>query len=78
MHFYRGYGILCGSINRWIASTPKRKYIYRWLSATLQYLQRVSNGEIAVLHKAIDMDMAGSGFTGSDVSNVDAWEQQFR
>ena len=28
---------------------------YRWLSARLQYLQCVSNGDTAVLHYAIDM-----------------------
>ena len=29
--------------------------IYRWLSARLQYLHCISNGDTAVLHQAIDM-----------------------
>ena len=29
--------------------------VYQWLSARLQYLQCVSNGNTAVLHKTIDM-----------------------
>ena len=33
----------------------KRHSRYRWLNARLPYLQRVSNGDTAVLHKAIDI-----------------------
>ena len=31
---------------------------YRWLSARLQYLHCVSNGDTAVLHKAIDINIS--------------------
>ena len=33
--------------------------IHRWLRARLQYLQCVSNGDTAVLHKAVDMEHYG-------------------
>ena len=33
------------------------RFIYRWLSARLQYLQCVSNGDTAVLYLAIDLRM---------------------
>ena len=35
---------------------PKQQLIIRWFSATLQYLQYISNGDIAVLHKAIKLN----------------------
>ena len=43
--------------SRWVclAYLPGPQTIYRWLSARLQYLQCVSNGDTAVLRWAIDI-----------------------
>ena len=40
------------TVNGWHKISEKRS-LYRWLSAGLQYLQRVCNGDTAALHLAI-------------------------
>ena len=35
--------------------------IYRWLSASLLYIKRISNGDTAVLHQAINISHHGEG-----------------
>ena len=41
------------------STMPVYKLIYRGFSARLQYLQSISNGDTAVLHWAIDIELTG-------------------